>query len=45
MPNSASIYWYDLETFGIDPRKDRIQLERIGVKGPIITGAVLQAGR
>ena len=24
MPNSASIYWYDLETFGIDPRKDRI---------------------
>ena len=24
MSGSASIYWYDLETFGIDPKKDRI---------------------
>lgn len=24
MTSSPSIYWYDLETFGIDPKKDRI---------------------
>ena len=22
--NSSSIYWYDFETFGIDPQKDRV---------------------